>query len=69
MHSTITIKNIAENLKRAICYMKEHPEVRRQMSENARMQSRKYNELIYYKNFVTMINKIMDENVENNNGD
>lgn len=62
-------ENIAENLKRAICYMKEHPEVRRQMSENARMQSGKYNEVIYYKNFVTMINKIMDENMEKNNGD
>lgn len=62
-------ENIVENLKRAICYMKEHPEVRRQMSENARMQSKKYDELIYYKNFVTMINKIMDENKETINGD
>lgn len=61
-------ENIVENLKRAICYMKEHPEVRRQMSENARMQSKKYDEVIYYQSFVEVINKIMDENMENKNG-
>lgn len=52
-------ENVIENLKRAIIYMKEHPEVRRQMSENARMQSKKYDEEIYYKNFVEMVNRIM----------
>ena len=62
-------ENIIENLKRAIIYMKEHPEVRRQMSENARMQSKKYDEVIYYKNFVTMIDIMMDENKETINGD
>lgn len=69
--TTLIIKqeNIVENLKRAICYMKEHPEVRRQMSENARMQSKKYDEVIYYKNFVTMIDIMMDENKETINGD
>ena len=46
----------------AICYIKEHPEVRKQMAENAKRQSKKYDEAIYYKNFVDMINKIMDEN-------
>ena len=61
-------ENIIENLKRAICYMKEYPEVRRQMSENAKMQSKKYDEVIYYKNFITMLNKIMDENKETING-
>ena len=55
-------KNIVENLKKAICYIKEHPEVRKQMAENAKRQSKKYDEAIYYKNFVDMINKIMDEN-------
>ena len=55
-------ENIVDNLKRAICYMKEHPEIRRQMSENAKVQSKKYDEIIYYKNFVEMINKIMDKN-------
>ena len=48
--------------------MKEHPEVRRQMSENARIRSKKYDEAIYYKNFIEMINKIMDVNMENKNG-
>ena len=62
-------ENIVDNLKRAIWYLKEHPEVRRQMSENARMQSKKYDEVIYYKNFVTMIDIMMDENKETINGD
>ena len=55
-------ENLIANLKKAICYMKKNPEVRRQMSENAKIQSKKYNETIYYKNFVEMINKMMDEN-------
>lgn len=59
--------NIVDNLKRAICYMKEHPEVRRRMSENARMQSKKYNEAIYYKNFVEMIFGIMEKSSEKEN--
>ena len=61
-------EKLIANLKKAICYMKKNPEVRRQMSENARIRSEKYDEAIYYKNFVDMINKIMDENVENKNG-
>ena len=61
-------ENIVENLKNAICYMKEHPKVRRQMVENAKIQSKKYDESIYYKNFVEIVNKIIDENMENNNG-
>lgn len=52
-------ENIVKNLKRAICYMKEHPEVRKQMAENAKRQSIKYDEEIYYKNFVEMIFGIM----------
>lgn len=54
--------NIMEALKKAICHMKEHPEVRRQMSENARVQSRKYNEETYYKNFVEIVSRIVDGN-------
>ena len=42
--------------------MKEHPEIRKKMSDAARKQSKKYDEAIYYKNFVEMINKIVDEN-------
>lgn len=53
-------KNIVNNLKRAIYHMKKHPEVGRQMSENAKIQSKKYDEGIYYKNFVEIIDKIID---------
>lgn len=61
-------ENIVNNLKNAICYMKEHLEVRKQMSKNAKIQSKRYNEAIYYKNFIDLINKIMFENMENKNG-
>ena len=57
-------KDIIANLKKEICYMREHPEVRKQMSGAARKQSKKYDEAIYYKNFVEMIDKIIGENRE-----
>lgn len=60
--------NIVEDLKSAICYMKEHPEARKLMSENAKIKSKKYDETIYYKSFVELIDNIMDENRENENG-
>lgn len=53
-------EDIVENLKKAVIYLKEHPEVRRQMSENSKIRSKKYDEAIYYKNFVEMIYKIME---------
>ena len=52
--------NIVDNLKRAICYLKEHPEVRKQMSENAEIKSKKYNEEVYYKNFVETVYRILE---------
>ena len=54
--------NIIEKLKRAIVYMKEHPEVRRRMIENARISSMLYDETNYYRNFVELINTITKEN-------
>lgn len=57
-------ENIVENLKEAICYLKEHPEVRKQMSEKSKIKSMQYDEEIYYKHFVEMLSKIMDENGE-----
>lgn len=54
-------EDIIANLKKAICYMKEHPEVRKQMAENAKRQSIKYDEEIYYKNFLGVINEIIGE--------
>ena len=59
--------HIVDNLQKAICYMKEHPEVREQMSEAAKKQSKQYDESIYYKNFAQLMNKIIDENMENRN--
>lgn len=56
-------ENIVENLRKEIFYMKEHPEVRRKMSEKAKIQSEKFNEGIYYKNFTEMIYKMINENV------
>lgn len=55
-------ENIVDNLKSAICYTKEHPEVRKQMSECAIIHSKKYDEAIYYQNFVELINRIVNEN-------
>lgn len=59
---------IAENLKNAICYLKDNPELRNQMSKNAKIQSKKYGEETYYKNFVKTVYEIIDENREVANG-
>ena len=61
-------ENVVDNLKSAICYMKEHPSIRKQMSEKAKLQSKKYDEAFYYKNFVELVDKIVDENMETING-
>ena len=58
-------ENVTENLKRAILYMKENPEVRRQMSENGKIQSRKYDEQVYYTDFVKTVFEIEQDNREN----
>lgn len=54
-------ENIVENLKRAICFIKAHPEERRRMSEKEKLQSRNYDETVYYKNFVKMLDEIIGE--------
>lgn len=59
---------IAENLKKAINYLKDNPEVRKQMSGNAKIQSKKYGEETYYKNFVKTVYEIIEENRETANG-
>ena len=53
---------IAENLKNAICYLKDNPELRNQMSKKAKIQSKKYGEETYYKNFVKTVYEIIKEN-------
>lgn len=54
-------ENIVRNLKKALVYMKNHPEEREKMSENAKIQSKKYDEAIYYKNFLGVIAEIKGE--------
>ena len=60
--------NILDNLKNAIMYLKEHSEVRQEMSERSKVRSKKYDEAIYYKDFVEIVNRILDQNMENKNG-
>ena len=55
-------ENVIQNLKESILYMKDHPEIRKQMSENAKKRSIQYDEPIYYQNFVKVIGDIMKEN-------
>lgn len=57
--------NVVEELKHAMCYMKAHPQVRKGMSEAARLRSREYGEGAYYQNFVALINRILAENSGN----
>ena len=54
-------EDVVTNLKKEIMHLKEYPEVRRQMAENAKVQSKKYDETIYYRNFVEMIAEIKGE--------
>lgn len=54
-------ENVIQNLKDSILYMKDHPEIRKQMSENAKKRSIQYDEPIYYQNFVKVINEIAGE--------
>lgn len=54
-------EHVVEKLQQAICYMKEHPAARKQMSEAAKIQSRKYNEAAYYQHFVRLIKEIQEE--------
>ena len=61
-------ENIAENLRRAICHLKESPNVRKQMSEKSKIHSQRYDETGYYRNFVKTIYKIIDENGKNRYG-
>lgn len=59
---------IVENLKKAICHLKENPELRNQMSQNAKIQSQEYNEQNYYNNFVKTVYEITKENREFTDG-
>lgn len=54
--------NVVAELKNAICYLKAHPQVRSQMSGNARRRSRQFDESAYYANFCRLISQIAEEN-------
>ena len=54
-------ENVIQNLKESILYMKDHPEIRKQMSENAKKRSIQYDEPMYYRNFVKVINEMAGE--------
>ena len=62
-------ENVVEKLQKAILYLKAHQEVRKQMSEKAKMESRKYSEAIYFENFVKIIDDIMENNRDEKNRD
>ena len=64
MALVIEKNNIVENLKTAIHFLKMHPGIRKHMSEKAKNESKKYDESLYYENFVGIINTIIDENRE-----
>ena len=51
-------KDISENLKRAIIYLNENPEIRKRMSEQAKIRSKRYDEATYYRDFVKTIHEI-----------
>ena len=59
--------NLIDHLKEVICYMEQHPDVRKQMSQSARAQSKKYDEVTYYKKFVDTIFNVIEENILNDN--
>lgn len=53
--------NIIQNLKESILYLKTHPEVCKQMSENARKKSIQFDEPMYYQNFVKLVHEMVGE--------
>ena len=55
-------ENVIAELKDAICYLKAHPDVRKRMSDSARIRSRQYDESAYYQNFRRLIFQIAAEN-------
>lgn len=55
-------ENLVENLKQAIVYLKDHPQVRNQMSEQARKRGQQYSEDRYYQDFKKLTMDIIREN-------
>ena len=57
-------ENIVENLKEAISYLKDNPDVRMRMSLAAEKQSQQFNENWYYRNFADIVKEILNKNAE-----
>lgn len=57
-------ENLVENLKQAILYLKTHPQVRKQMSEQARKRGAQYSEEIYYRDFQKLMKQIICKNIK-----
>ncbi len=55
-------ENIVENLKKAILYLKNNPEVREKMSLAAKKQSQQFNEEWYYRSFADIVKEILSKN-------
>lgn len=55
-------KNVIENLKQAILFIKENPKIRKEMSEASKVQGKKFNTEIYYRDFVKIMKKIIGAN-------
>ena len=53
-------ENLVENLKTAILDLKAHPDLRKQMSQRARARSKRYDEAVYFENFVKIMNEIKE---------
>ena len=51
-------ENVVEELQNAILYLKAHPEIRKRMSEQAKIRSKRYDEATYYRDFVKTIHEI-----------
>lgn len=57
-------EQVADHLKQAICYLKDHPDVRRRMSEAGRSKSKDFDEPVYYQNFSELVQNILADNQE-----
>ena len=51
-------KNLIANLKSAISFMEQNPDVREKMAEDSKKQSQKFSEIEYYNNFVDLVKEI-----------
>ena len=61
-------ENVVKNLQEAIGCLEAYPQMRKEMAEAAKAQSKQYNEDIYYQDFVELVYDIMDENQEKKSG-